>query len=79
MVLVYDLLLVVSEVGGQLPLLIVALGEGAGAHDVYRACGILARLEGQLVGTGLPEGGGVIVRFLLKVFLKLRVVLSAGQ
>ena len=79
MILVYDLLLVVSELGGQLALLIVALGEGASAYDVNRACRIFPRLEGQLVGTGLPQGGSVIVRFLLEVFLKLRVVLSAGQ
>jgi hypothetical protein len=54
MILVNDLLLILSELGGHLALLIIALGEGASAYDVDRPCRIFTRLEGQLVGTGLP-------------------------
>jgi hypothetical protein len=34
MILVNDLLLIMSELSGHLALLVIALGEGAGAHDV---------------------------------------------
>lgn len=54
MILVYDLLLIMSELSGHLALLVVALGEGASAYDVDRPRRVFPGLEGQLVGTGLP-------------------------